>query len=122
HPVVPTDGAGQILARLARNDGLPMIANHPRALGEVRIVGDHHSALTGHHVLRLLEAEDPAVSHGPYQPALVPSSWRLRTVFDHFEMMAARDREDRVHIGWVPQKMHRDHRFRARRNGLLKLS
>ena len=37
-------------------------------------------------------------------------------------MMSARNREDRVHIGRVPQKMHRYHCFRARRNRLLKLS
>ena len=49
-------------------------------------------------------------------PALVARQMRLRAILDHPELVLARDRHDRIHVGRLPVQMHRDDADGARRD------
>src|SRR5262249_9571017 len=90
-----------VLVDLTAQETAPVgsfVANDLGALGELRLIDEKRSALTGRDVLRLVEAEGREVSQTSCGTQAVHRSERLRGVFDHEEAVASCDRADRVHL------------------------
>src|SRR5204862_859470 len=54
------------------------------------------------------EREDTAVADRPNGTPFIARAWRLRAVFDDFQLARACESNQRVHIGWMSEEVHRD--------------
>ncbi len=103
HPVVEADLLVQVLVGLAVRTQQAHLAGHRR------IVGGHHAALAGAHVLGGIEGIGHRVAERADALALVGRQVRLRRVVDHLELVLLRERLDRVDVRRDAVEMaHRD--------------
>src|SRR5439155_9084339 len=77
----------------------PLVAQAPEEDVPGGIVRDDHPALARRDHLVGVEGEDARVAKGSHRPALVGGADRLAGVLDDVKSVAARDLEDRVHVG-----------------------
>ncbi len=81
---------------------------------DARLVAtEHHAALAGHHVLGHVEAVAAEIAETARARAVVLGFDRVRAILDDDEVVAARDRHDRIHCACAPREMHRQDRTRA---------
>jgi hypothetical protein len=62
-------------------------AEHTQPFGEVRVIGDHHSTLTGGDVLNRMEAEYGHVSDTAHLPTFIFGSQSMSGIFNDYQPM-----------------------------------
>ncbi len=77
-------------------------------------VVDHAALAVGTEVLAGIEAEAAHVAEAADATALVLGAVRLAGILDHDQAVAARDLEDRIHVGRLAVQVHRDDGLGAR--------
>ena len=98
-------------------DSLAAVAQQAHLLGHSVVVRHHHAAIAiCAEIFRRIEAERRRVSEQADAPALVSRPVRLRRVFDHHQVVPARQSGDRVEIGGLAVQVNGDNGPRSRRN------
>src|SRR5438874_1223803 len=109
HAVVPSQDFRSVAARrLMFDNGLSMITHQPGHLGDLLVISDKHTSLAARDRLGFREREDTAVADRPNGTPFIARAWRLRAVFDDFQLARACESNQRVHIGWMSEEVHRD--------------
>jgi len=99
---------------------LPVITQHPEAIAQGRIVGDHRPGFApGAQVFAGIKAEAGHHAERADDLAAVLRPVRLGGVFHQREIVFAANRQNRVHVERVAVEMDRHDRFGARRDGAL---
>ena len=83
----------------------------PHAFRQPGVTRDHRAPVPERpQILGRIKAERSDVADGAGHVAVVGRAVRLRAVFDHRQVVAARDRQDRSGVGRLTVEMHRDDR------------
>src|SRR6185437_7097356 len=85
---------------------------HFRARNARLVATRDHAAFTGHDVLGGVEAETPEVAERAGLASVVSGLDGVRAILDHFEVVLARNLDDRVHLARSSREMHRQDRSR----------
>src|SRR5579872_3224943 len=114
HPVVEST---QDVAIFAFLPPIPQPANLFRI---VWIIGCDGSAFAVcAQIFRRIKAETADISDASRWPPFILCSVRLGCIFDHDQVVSARDLKNWIHIGGLPIQMHGQNHLRSRRNRRL---
>ena len=87
---------------------------------EARLVGHQRSALAiGPQGFARIETETRRAAERAHGSALVLGAMRVRRIFDERQVMSLAHRPEAIHVTGMPEKMDRQHRLGARRDGAL---
>ena len=98
-------------------------AHHLHARGQRLVLGDHHAAFAGGHGLVGVEAEHGSIAGQlAHQRALPGGGQGVGGIFQHTQLVLARNGENRVHVAGQAAVVHRHDGLGARRDGGLDLA
>ena len=105
-----------VIRRFAGLVALPGVASnsmqphHAHALGSNAVASSDHPAFAGGESLGRVKAEAGEFADGADVPRFINRRKRVRRIFDHVQIVAARNLANRIHIAGLPAEMHRNHR------------
>ncbi|MNE27337.1 hypothetical protein D3C80_1207430 [compost metagenome] len=106
---------GGMLTLIDSFPALAMILECPHFCPKLPVVGGDHATLAaGSHDLVLTKRPCAYVTNGTNRTPLVRRTMRLRTIFDHFQVVLSRQRHDRVHVARPSGEVNTDNGPRTR--------
>src|SRR5256885_689924 len=101
---------------LGRADAEPVVSEAPQTFGERLVVGGHHAALAGRHVLDRMQAEDREVAERADRTILILGAERVGGILDDGEAAVSRLGLNRREITGLTRQVDRDDRLRTWRD------
>ena len=95
-------------------DVSPLVTEAAEECVPLRLARDDHAAFTRGHLLVGVEGEHPRVPQRAHRAMLVGGTDCFARILDHGEIVAARDLQDRVHVGWLSEDMDGEDGLHAR--------
>ena len=84
-----------------------MVAKHHHPLMELRFISDDHTALTGCHGLRAVEAEHAQITEAAGLAPLQHRSHGFRRIFNHYDSMVIGDGTDSLQVRHIAVEIDR---------------